>query len=131
MPGDVVELVFPMSVHQINANQLVEADAGRIALQRGPLVYCLEGKDQPDERVLNLLVSTDQEIGTQFEPELLGGVQTLSLEGGLVERKTSPMDAELKSMRLKAIPYYAWANRGKDYMIVWLPIEVRQARAVE
>lgn len=130
MPGDVVEIVFPMSIHQINANQLVEADAGRIALQRGPIVYCLEGKDQPDERVLNMMVNTDQEIGTQFEPELLGGVQTLSLEGGLVERKTSPMDAELKTMRLKAIPYYAWANRGKDYMTVWLPTEVRQARAV-
>ncbi|MBK8969668.1 MAG: glycoside hydrolase family 127 protein [Lewinellaceae bacterium] len=71
MPGDVVELVFPMSVHQINANQLVEADAGRIALQRGPLVYCLEGKDQPDERVLNLLVSTDQEIGTNLSRSCL------------------------------------------------------------
>lgn len=130
MPGDVVELVFPMSVHRVQANQLIEADAGRIALQRGPIVYCLEGKDQPDERILNMLVNAEEDISTQFEPDLLGGVQTLTLNGALVERKTSPMDAELKPLRLKAIPYYAWANRGKDYMAVWLPTEIRSARAV-
>ena len=128
--GDVVEFAFPMLVHRVQANKKVAADAGMIALQRGPVVYCLEGKDQPDEHVLNMLVNGDQDIDTQFEPDLLGGVQTLSLNGVLVERKTGPADAELKPMRLKAIPYYAWANRGKDYMTVWLPTEVREARAM-
>ncbi|TNE48605.1 MAG: glycoside hydrolase family 127 protein [Bacteroidetes bacterium] len=128
--GDVVEVALPMHIHQVRAQESVEADAGRIALQRGPIVYCLEGRDQEDERVLNLMVRSDAPVSTQFEPELLGGIQTLSLTGALVEKKTGPMDADLKPVRLKAIPYYAWANRGKDYMAVWLPNEVQSARPV-
>ncbi len=129
-PGDEVELALPMPVRHLAANAKVEADANRMALQRGPIVYCLEGKDQPDDRVLNVLVKEDAEISTQFEPNLLGGVQTLSFEGALVKSKTAPDQGLLSKIKLKAIPYYAWANRGKDNMLVWLPNSLQAARAV-
>ena len=128
--GDVVELALPMPVRHVTANPKVDAGANRIALQRGPLVYCLEGKDQPDDRILSVLVNDDAEITSQFEPGLLGGVQTLSFEGALVKKKTAPDQGELEPMKLKAIPYYAWANRGKDNMLVWLPEDLRATRAL-
>ena len=128
--GDVVELALPMPVRHIAANKLVEADVDRLALQRGPLVYCVEGKDQPDDRILSLLVSDKSEVTTQFEPKLLHGVRTLTFEGGLVKKKDTPIVGEVQKMKLKAIPYYAWANRGKDNMLVWLPTEMEVARSL-
>ena len=128
--NDVVELALPMPVRHVIANSKVEDDADRMALQRGPLVYCLEGKDQPDQRVLNMLVEAEAEISSQFEPNLTGGVQTLSLDGFLVKNKTAPDQGDLEKLKLKAIPYFAWANRGKDNMLVWLPSNLRAARPV-
>lgn len=129
--GDVVELILPMPVRPVLANSKVEADAGRMALQRGPLVYCLEGKDQPDERILSVLVDQSAtEFSTQFEGSLLGGVQTITFDGGLVKKKTAPDQAELEKLKLKAIPYPFWANRGKDNMLVWLPYQVESAKAL-
>lgn len=128
--GDEVELALPMPVRHVIANSKVDADANRMALQRGPIVYCLEGKDQADDRVLSVLVSEEAEISSQFEPDLLGGVQTLSFEGSLVKNKTAPDQGELEKLKLKAIPYYAWANRGRDNMLVWLPYDLRAARAL-
>jgi hypothetical protein len=115
-------------VRQVFANSKVEADADRLALQRGPLLYCLEGKDQPDSRVLNIMVDGLEEVSNSFDPSLLGGVQTLGFDGFLVKKKTAPDQGETQKLKLKAIPYYAWANRGKDNMLVWLPDGFRAAR---
>ncbi|MBK9338185.1 MAG: glycoside hydrolase family 127 protein [Lewinellaceae bacterium] len=123
--GDVVELDLPMQTQRVQADNRVEADAGRFALKRGPLVYCLEGQDQADDRVLNLLVPDTTTIRSKFDPTLLGGVQTLSLYGFLVKKKITPNEADLQKLALKAIPYYAWANRGRDNMAVWLPHSLR------
>jgi hypothetical protein len=125
--GDVVELTLPMPVRWVVASPLVDADAYKVAFQRGPLMYCLEGKDQPDERVLNVLVPPTAEINTSFQAGFLGGVQTLSFDGFLVK---DLRNQEVTAMRLKAIPYFAWANRGLDNMIVWLPYDLRSARAI-
>jgi DUF1680 family protein len=128
--GDVVELDLPMAVQRVQANPKVEADAGRLALKRGPIVYCLEGRDQPDDRVLNLLVPDSVAISTKFEPKLLGGVETLAFNGFLVKKKTAPTQAELQKLPLKAIPYYTWANRGRDNMLVWLPENLQTAHEI-
>jgi hypothetical protein len=117
--GDVVELALPMPVRHVLAHHEVVEDHHKNAIQRGPLVYCLEGKDQSDERVLNLLVPEDTEYASQFEEKLLGGVQTISFKGNLVKGAGDYMP-----VNLKAIPYYAWANRGKDNMVVWLPYNI-------
>jgi len=128
--GDVVELTLPMLVNRVLANSKVSADAGKTAFQRGPIVFCLEGKDQSDDRVLNLLVAPENEVIARFETDLLSGVETLSFTGALVTKKSAPEQAKLKPLFLKAIPYYAWANRGPDNMTVWVPQEVGSARPV-
>lgn len=128
--GDVLEFELPMDVQRVAAHPLVKADEKRYALKSGPFVYCIEGRDQADDRVLNMLVSKDAKISRQFEPNLLGGQPTLQFEGQLVTKKLSETSAELKPMSLKAIPYYAWANRGRDNMLVWLPYDVSVAKSI-
>lgn len=128
--GDVVEIDLPMQTQRVQANAKVEADAGRFALKRGPLVYCLEGRDQADDRVLNLLVPDSTVIFPKFEAALLGGVQTLNFTGFLVKKKTAPTEADLQKLPLKAIPYFMWANRGRDNMLVWLPHDLKNVSAI-
>ncbi|MBI5915581.1 MAG: glycoside hydrolase family 127 protein [Bacteroidetes bacterium] len=126
--GDVVELTLPMPVHQVKGNSKIEATADRYALQRGPLIFCLEGKDQADQRILSALVPEGVDVASQFEPYLLGGVQTLTFDGSLVTKKFAPDQAELAPQHFKATPYYTWANRGKDNMLVWLPHNLEGTR---
>ena len=126
----MVEIDLPMQTQRVQANSKVEADQNRFALKRGPMIYCIEGRDQPDDRVLNLLIPDSVAIGTAFDKDLLGGVQTLHFNGYLVKKKTAPETAELQSMALTAIPYYAWANRGRDNMLVWLPHDLRAVHAI-
>lgn len=128
--GDLVELNLPMQTQRVQANAKVEADVNRFALKRGPFIYCLEGKDQTDDRVLNLLVPDSVTFSSVFEPNLLGGVQTLAFNGFLVQKKITPDQADLQKLALKAIPYYAWANRGRDNMLVWLPHNLKGVNAI-
>ncbi len=100
-PGDAVELVLPMPVRRVIAHPAVAADAGRVALQRGPLVFCLEGADN-DGRVLDLALPDAAPLGAEFRPDLLNGVVVIA------------------GRNFIAVPYYAWANRGAGEMAVWL-----------
>ncbi|MGD0814652.1 MAG: glycoside hydrolase family 127 protein [Verrucomicrobiota bacterium] len=100
--GDVIELDLPMPVRRVLANNRVEADRGRVALQRGPIVYCLEWPDNPGACLRDAVLPDEEKLAAQFEPALLNGVETI---------KAGP---------LKAIPYYAWANRGRGEMEVWI-----------
>jgi DUF1680 family protein len=125
--GDVVELSLPMPVRRVVANASVEADQGRVALQRGPLVYAAEWPDNPGGKVRNLLLPDDATLASEFRPALLNGVQVvtgravaLALDqAGQVTRQTQDFTA---------IPYYAWANRGTGEMMVWLPTRETNAR---
>lgn len=126
--GDVVELELPMATERVQAHSKVAADVGRFALKRGPLVYCIEGQDQADDHVLNMLVPDSVQINSRFDAGLLGGLQTLSFTGFLLKKKTAPDAGDLQKMALKAIPYYAWNNRGRDNMLVWLPHELREVK---
>ncbi len=116
--GDQITLDLPMPIRRVMANPRVAADRGRVALQRGPLVYCAEGVDNPDERVLNLVLNDRASLTATFEPNLLNGVVairgnavgTYEKENGGVEEREQPF---------MAIPYYAWANRGSCEMNIW------------
>ncbi len=125
--GDVVELGLPMPVRRVVAHTSVEADQGRVALQRGPLVYAAEWVDNPGGKVRNLLLPDEATLATTFRPDLLGGVQVVT--GRAV---ALALDAEGKVNRREqaftAIPYYAWANRGSGEMLVWLPNRETSAR---
>ncbi len=99
---DVIELNFPMSPRRVRAHEQVAADRDRIALERGPLVYCFEWPDQRDAKVSDVRLDDVIEINADPRPELLSGVVVLECEAGT------------------AIPYYGWAHRGKGEMAVWV-----------
>jgi DUF1680 family protein len=125
--GDVVELALPMPVRRVAAHEAVEADRGRVALQRGPLVYAAEWPDHPDGRVRNLLLADEPRLTTEFRPDLLNGVQVVKARAfGLAYDKEGKVTR--KEQELVAIPYYSWANRGRGEMVVWLPTREESAR---
>ncbi|MBX6380718.1 MAG: glycoside hydrolase family 127 protein [Thermoflavifilum aggregans] len=117
--GDQIVLHFPMDVRVMEANPQVKADVGRIALQRGPLVYCLEWPDNADHHVLNLIVDPHQRFTTLFKPDLLDGVQVIQGQA-LSARRTLEGKIQTMPVHFTAIPYYAWANRGPGEMTVWM-----------
>jgi uncharacterized protein len=131
-PGDVVELALPMRVRCLQAHPLVEEARNQVAFQRGPIVYCLESTDLPEGvRVLDVAVPGKSELTPRFDPSLLGGVAVL--EGRGVATRERPWTGGLyrerrvddqRAIDLRLIPYYAWANRGRSEMTVWLPLGI-------
>jgi hypothetical protein len=117
--GDRVELALPMPVRRVLASELVEPDRGRVALQRGPLVYCVEGADH-DGKVLDLWIPDDAVFQLEHRSNLLGGVTVLQGDGQIAFRGE---DGEVHSRprRVTMIPYDAWCHRGPNEMAVWLP----------
>jgi len=101
-PNDLVQMDLHMEVRQVVASRNLKDNIGKSALQRGPLVYCAEWKDNGG-RVSNLQLPANAVFKAQFEPDLLGGVNVL------------------KGKAFTAIPYYGWANRGEGEMTVWFP----------
>ena len=124
-PGDRVSLSLAMPVRRLSARPELAFDLGRVALQRGPFIYCVEEADAGGD-VERLALDRSAPIGTRFEPDLLGGIGTLSVPARTVSdrgwgeqlyRDTAP---ELKPMTVRAIPYPLWAHRGAGSMAVWL-----------
>jgi hypothetical protein len=123
--GDKVELDLPMPVRRVQANPKVKDDAGRLAIARGPLVYCLEAVDQ-SVPISSLALPPSAKLGTEKRPDLLGGVTVIKGEaltsdssawaGGLYQTAQAPA-----AVPVVAIPYYAWDNRKPGAMEVWLP----------
>lgn len=126
--GDVVSLVFPMEIQKVIANRSVKDDRSRFALQRGPLVYCLEGPDNLDSAVQNIVVKKDAVFTAKYEPGLLNGVEVLQAGGSSAKRQVNS-DALLRTEQsVRAIPYYAWNNRGPSEMEVWIAYSDSVAR---
>jgi len=117
--GDIIELNLPMSVRKVVAHEKVKEDAGKISLERGPIVYCAEGVDN-EGHVLNLLLSKDAEMQVEKREDLLNGVNILT---GKVVGLSGSKNGEKKEQKLTLIPYYAWAHRGQGEMAVWFPYE--------
>lgn len=123
--GDVVTVHFDMPVRTVKANHHVTDDRGRVAIERGPLVYCAEGVDNPDFSIFNFLMPhqpkfqvSDQEIhGTR---QVSFGVKSIAVDGQVVEQDAHG-SAVVKSATLIMIPYYAWNHRGPGLMEVWMP----------
>jgi len=123
--GDRIELDLEMSVERLYSHPDVRQDAGRLALKRGPVVYCLEGIDNPTG-LNRIQLDPDAGLEPSFEPSLLGGVVTLS--GKAVTDTVSDWNGTLyrteppksEPVAIKAVPYYAWDNRAPGEMLVWL-----------
>jgi hypothetical protein len=121
--GDMIEINLPMPVRRLVAHENVADNINKMALQRGPFVYCVEGTDQPDGHALNLMF-TESEFQTLYEPTVLNG--TVVIKGGAEATHYSKRDQSILKVKqdFMAIPYYAWAHRGPTEMVVWLPIDV-------
>jgi DUF1680 family protein len=110
--GDIVRLALPMPIRRTVANDRVAEDRGKFVIERGPLVYCLEGVDNGG-KVLDVAVPAEAMLSHQFKADLLGGIEVITL--------TSNGSTASPARVLTAIPYYAWANRGRGEMAVWIP----------
>jgi len=118
--GDVIELILPMPVRRIAANPSVGADTGRIALQRGPIVYCAEWPDNPNGFVRNLVLPDSSKLAAEFKPDLLKGVTVIKSKA-LALASDEQGKIVKNEQDFTAIPYYSWANRGRGQMMVWIP----------
>lgn len=114
--GDQLQLSLPMEVKKIIANKELADDRNKVAIQRGPIIYSAEWKDN-NGKVSNLIIPDNAIFKPQYEKDLLNGVTVLK---GEVVRKDS-LQKGVKKVTLTAIPYYSWANRGTGEMTVWFP----------
>lgn len=125
--GDVVEYSMEMTPRLLEANPLVEEVRGQVAIKRGPVVYCLESADLPQGiRVDDVLIPTDIQLTPV--PTTIDGFPVMALEGEAVLADEASWQGQLyrdvsttaRKLKVRLIPYYAWGNRGKGEMSVWL-----------
>ena len=123
--GDVVELTLPMPVERVEANPKLRADCGRVALQRGPVVYCLEEMDNGAD-LSDITLLPNPALRVTFDSRLLGGVPVISARA--TRRELSGWDGSLyrpagsrnKAVTVRAVPYCLWNNRKPGEMLVWI-----------
>mgnify|MGYP005831401663 CR=1 FL=1 len=125
--GDVVEIDFPMQVRRVVSNPAVKTNVGRVAIERGPLVFCSEWPDNGGA-VSNLVLSDELPLTAAWQPDLFGGVMVI--KGEVLALKEGEREGEVirQKQPFIAIPYYAWAHRGNGEMAVWLARQESKAR---
>lgn len=130
--GDVVEMRLPMPARLRASHPFVTSNRGRAAIQRGPLVYCLEQADHEGSDVWDIVLPSDVCLTPERRADLLNGVVTLKGEGLAKDHRQweddlyapyHPADETgFRPVKVTAIPYYAWANRASGPMQVWIPM---------
>lgn len=112
--GDTISYHIPMSIRMVKAHPMVKENEGKVAIERGPVVYCLEGVDNGPQ-LMKLTLPDSAKLQATFTPEMLNGIVTISGNALLKDGKVT------QPVTMTAIPYYAWNNRGANEMKVWLP----------
>ena len=120
--GDKIEYTIPMPVRRVIANPEVAADRDKVALERGPLVFCLEGID--NKNLNSMLLPDNIGLSTGFYPDRLGGVQVITGEVPVFSIDNERLSIVQGKQQLMAIPYFAWNNRGISKMEVWIPRKI-------
>jgi DUF1680 family protein len=120
--GDRIEIDFPLEIQMVKAHPEVEADVGKIAFERGPLLYCAEWADNPAGQVLSLIVDTEAEFNLSKTDEL-GGIYKITGQAKRAQRTLDDQITFTDSQPLELIPYHLWNNRGPGEMSVWLATE--------
>ena len=115
--GDVIDIDFPMDVRRIIANDNAEDLRGKVCLERGPIVYCIEGGNQVGGTVFDKYLPNDErhEFNAHYEPSLLGGITVIDTKGRMVKA-----NGDVTEVDLRAIPYAVWNNSGPQQMEVWI-----------
>lgn len=121
--GDKIELNFRMNVRMLEADPRIYADCGKVALMRGPIVYCLEECDN-GKNLNDIRIAGNPAFRAKYEPEILGGVTVISFKGSRRTGEFEGLYREYTPSRadeaFKAVPYYAWNNRGEGELAVWI-----------
>ncbi|MEO7311393.1 MAG: beta-L-arabinofuranosidase domain-containing protein [Chitinophagaceae bacterium] len=120
--NDLVEVTLPMEVRRVAAIENLTDDIGKVALQRGPLMYCAEWVDN-NGRASNLIIPAGTVFTPEYKPGLLNGITVLKAEVPVVN--VSSESISTRQQPFTAIPYYSWANRGKGEMMVWFPEKIK------
>jgi len=124
--GDVVRVHFDMEPRTVRANYKVEADRGRISVERGPIVYCAEWPDNNFD-VLSIVMNREPKFEVVEQPELLYGLNQLKTDAQVLSYDDNGR-LVAEDVKLTLIPYYAWCHRGSGPMAVWLPQELSATR---
>jgi uncharacterized protein len=124
--GDRVELDLPVEPIWIECDPRVSDNVGRLAIQRGPIVYCAEFADQADRTVLDRVVAKGDRVLAKWHDEL-GGYVGLTTDSRYAQRVDGEIKTAKEEVPLKLIPYYAWAHRGQGQMAVWLASDPKVA----
>jgi len=125
--GDEIEMNLPMNVQRVVASANLKDDTGKVALQRGPLMYCAEWKDN-DGKATNIIVPKNATFDSAYEPSLLNGVMVLKAKVKSVNIDAASQTISTETKTMTAIPYYSWANRGEGEMTVWFPEQVKDIK---
>jgi uncharacterized protein len=123
--GDLIEYILPLNIHRVLANSNVEADRNKVALERGPIIYCLEGVDN-NNMSGNLVLADDAVLSANFKKNMLNGIVVITGEQNVSNSSTDVLNKQPEVQPFLAIPYYSWCNRGITQMKVWLPRKVSQ-----
>ena len=124
--GDTIELCLPMPVERVRANPAVRQANGKVAIQRGPVVYCLEEADNPVTPLSRIALPRSSALNARYDRDLLGGVVVITGEAEVIKADPSrkwlydTRAPQTEPMRITAVPYAVWDNREPGQMLVWL-----------
>jgi hypothetical protein len=121
--NDEIKVVLPMEARRVVSDSLLKDNIGKASLQRGPIMYCAEWKDN-EGKTSNIILSKNAALRTEFNPAILNGVMVLKSQASKIEIQSNGLEIKTQSKPFTAIPYYAWANRGKGEMTVWIPEKI-------
>ncbi|ARN56033.1 hypothetical protein STSP1_00403 [Sedimentisphaera salicampi] len=133
--GDKIRLTLPMKVRRVLPHPKIKANRGRIALERGPIVYCAEWPDFKSKRITHLYIPEDAELKGEYRKNMLG-LDGITNKGSVITGtvkglfETEKSKSVSKYVSFTAIPYYAWAHRGEGQMAVWLPADKEHANPI-
>lgn len=126
--GDEITLELPMDIHFVEGHPRIEEVRNQVAIKRGPVVYCIESPDLPENtNILDVYMGTSSDLKAKYHPDLLGGLSTI--EGNILLRSTTGKDMyrsinkpKWESYKTQLVPYFAWSNRGTAEMTVFMPV---------
>ena len=125
--GDVLEYNLPMQTNKIFARKELKQDDNRIAIQRGPIVFCVEGADN-NNKAWNIIIPDNTKFETIDYKVLDESVKAITAEVPVVSVSEDGISLKTEKKKIIAIPYYTWANRGKNEMQVWLPTKITDVK---
>ncbi len=118
--GDIIELDFPMTIRRVLAYEKIKEDNGKVAFERGPIVYCVEWVDNKAKYLRNLFIDDDIELASEYREDMFNRIVIITGTAHYLKHTEDRKKIIKSKLNFLAIPYYAWAHRGKGEMIVWM-----------